>query len=306
MTEKADNQESLPFPSSNGAGKKADVRAGGGSGARAASKRKSLPYCDLDPSSWRDYVDIELGSLWLFGSREKGNGHSLDYHGNFIPQIATQLLTRYSKQGDVVLDLFLGSGTTAIEALNLGRRCIGVELQPELVCQVRSKIGRPHIDRDIFVLQGDSTCRETMRSIRHVLGQLGESHAHLLILHPPYWDIVQFSSDPKDISNAASLDEFLSSFRRAARIGCELLEPCRFAGLVIGDKYTAGELVPLGFLTMQAMMDVGFRLKSIVVKNIEGNEIGKGKANNLWRYRALAGGFYIFKHEYVIVFQKPG
>ena len=36
-----------------------------------------------------------------------------------------------------------------------------------------------------------------------------------------------------------------------------------------------------------------------------GNERGKGKANNLWRYRALAGGFYIFKHEYVIIFDKP-
>ena len=33
-------------------------------------------------------------------------------------------------------------------------------------------------------------------------------------------------------------------------------------------------------------------------------EKAKGKDANLWRYRALAGGFYIFKHEYVMVFQK--
>jgi hypothetical protein len=43
-----------------------------------------------------------------------------------------------------------------------------------------------------------------------------------------------------------------------------------------------------------------------VVKNIEGNERGKGRTNHLWRYRALAGGYYIFKHEYVIIFRKPG
>jgi hypothetical protein len=41
------------------------------------------------------------------------------------------------------------------------------------------------------------------------------------------------------------------------------------------------------------------------VKNIEGNEFGKGRTNNLWRYRALRGGFYIFKHEYVLICQKP-
>lgn len=306
MTDEAGNQQSLPFAT---AGQDTDAPPPSdevGIGAAKARRRKTLPYCDLDPSRWRDYPDIELGSLWLFGSREKGNGHSLDYHGSFIPQIAAQLLTRYTKAGDIVLDLFLGSGTTAIEAANTRRRCIGVEIQPDLVRQVRSKIGEPRIDRDIFILQGDSTSSRTARAVRRVLARLGEAHAHLLILHPPYWDIIRFSPDPLDMSNSRSLDEFLTSFRRAAKIGYELLEPGRFAGLVIGDKYTAGELVPLGSLTMQVMTDIGFRLKSIVVKNIEGNEIGKGKANNLWRYRALAGGFYIFKHEYVIIAQKPG
>ncbi len=55
---------------------------------------------------------------------------------------------------------------------------------------------------------------------------------------------------------------------------------------------------------MQKMNEIGFKTKSIIVKNIEGNEIGKGKTGNLWRYRALAGGFYIFKHEYIIIFEK--
>src|SRR5438034_11804319 len=75
--------------------------------------------------------------------------------------------------------------------------------------------------------------------------------------------------------------------------------------VIIRYKYTSSDLVPLGFYCLQAMNDVGFRTKSIVVKNIEGNEVGKGRTNNLWRYRALRGGFYIFKHEYVLIFQKP-
>ncbi|HOP80476.1 MAG TPA: DNA methyltransferase [Armatimonadota bacterium] len=266
---------------------------------------KSLAYSDIDPARWREYTDIKLDSLWIFDSREKGNGHSFDYHGNYIPQIATQLFTRYTKQGDIVLDLFLGSGTTAIEALNRGRRCIGVELKPELVEHVRGKIPDESLDREIFALQGDSTDPQTAERVRQVLGDLGESHAQLLILHPPYWDIISFSQNPSDISNAESLEDFLDGFARVAKNGFDLLEPGRFAGLIIGDKYSSGELIPLGFLTMQVMTDTGFKLKSIVVKNIEGNEIGKGRTNNLWRYRALAGGFYLFKHEYVIIFEKP-
>jgi hypothetical protein len=74
--------------------------------------------------------------------------------------------------------------------------------------------------------------------------------------------------------------------------------------LVIGDKYAKGEWIPLGFLTMNEITRRGFRLKSIVVKNFE-DTAGKRNQKELWRYRALAGGFYIFKHEYIFIFEKP-
>ena len=130
-------------------------------------------------------------------------------------------------------------------------------------------------------------------------------HAQLLMLHPPYHDIVQFSDDPADLSNATSLCAFLDLFQTAAQHGFELLEAGRFSVLVVGDKYAKGELIPLGFYSLARMQQVGFRLKAIVVKNIAGNERGKGRDSNLWRYRALAGGYYIFKHEYVMIFEKP-
>ena len=134
---------------------------------------------------------------------------------------------------------------------------------------------------------------------------MGADHAQLLVLHPPYHDIIRFSEDSAHLSNTPSLEAFLDLFETVARHGLDLLEPSRFAVLVIGDKYAKGELIPVGFYCMQRMQRVGFRTKGIVVKNITGNELGKGRDSNLWRYRALAGGYYIFKHEYVIMFQKP-
>src|SRR3990172_7664174 len=104
---------------------------------RMSKREKILPYSDIDLARWKDYGDVDTDSLWLVNARAKGDGHELDYHGNFVPQIATQMFTRYTKAGDIVLDLFLGAGTSAIEAANLGRKCIGVELKPELVDHVR-------------------------------------------------------------------------------------------------------------------------------------------------------------------------
>ncbi len=266
---------------------------------------KTPPYSDIDLNRWREYDHVWTDSLWMIPSRDSSGGHRLDYHGNFVPQIATQTYLRYTREGDVVLDLFLGSGTSAIEAVRLNRRFVGVELKPELVETVRAKVPADLLDRRIHVLQGDSTTEGAAARVREALASMDVDRAHLLVLHPPYHDIIQFSDAPVDLSNAPTLEAFLDLFESAARHGFELLEPGRFAVLVIGDKYTQGQLIPLGFYCLDRMQRVGFRTKGIVVKNITGNERGKGQSSNLWRYRALQGGFYIFKHEYVIVFQKP-
>lgn len=271
----------------------------------SAESAKRKPWSDLDLNRWREYDEVLTDSLWSFPQRASGDGHQLDYHGNFIPQIATQMMTRYSRQDEIVLDLFLGSGTTAIEAARLGRRCVGVELKPELVAYVRRKI-KPHLlDRRIQLLEGDSARPEIVERVSARLELMEAQFAQLLILHPPYADIIKFSDLPADLSNAPSLAAFLNGFEAVARHGYRLLAPGRFAALVIGDKYANGELVPLGFWCMERMNRVGFKTKAIIVKNIEGNEKGKGKSANLWRYRALAGGYYIFKHEYIMVFFKP-
>jgi DNA modification methylase len=267
---------------------------------------KILPYSDIDVTRWREYDHVETGSLWIFNGRDRQNGHQLDYHGNCVPQILTQLLTRYTKQEEVILDLFLGSGTSAIEAVNLGRQAIGVELKPDMAAYVREKLEEQGKVEQVSIINGDSSQFDwTGRAIKRALKQFDREQVQFLFLHPPYADIIRFSESENDLSNAASTEAFLDQFEQVCRLGYEMLEPGRFAGLVIGDKYADGELIPLGFYCMERMNRVGFKTKSVIVKNISGNEKAKGRMTNLWRYRALVGGFYIFKHEYVFLFQKP-
>jgi len=85
----------------------------------------------------------------------------------------------------------------------------------------------------------------------------------------------------------------------------DLLATGRYLAIVIGDKYANSEWVPLGFYLMQETMrrDPCLKLKSILIKNMANNR-AKLRQENLWRYRALVGGFYVFKHEYILVFKK--
>lgn len=265
---------------------------------------KTTAYNDINLKEWKNYPEIKTDTFWQFPTRLRTGGHSNEYHGNYIPQIAQQLLQRYTKKGDVVLDLFFGSGTTGIEALNENRRCIGVELKQELVDSVSQKFSQKELVTDMNLICGDSASDKIVDKIQARLEVMGEEKAQLLILHPPYDDIIKFSDKKEDLSNCSSTEEFYDLFEKVAENGYKLLEKDRFAALIIGDSYKNSEVQPLGFECMDRMKNLGFKLKSIIVKDIQGNERAKGKTANLWRYRALAGGFSIFQHEYIFIFQK--
>lgn len=265
---------------------------------------KTTSYSDINLKSWRDYSHVKTDTLWEFPTRLREGGHSNEYHGNYIPQIAQQLYERFTKKGDVVLDLFFGSGTSGIEAVNMQRRCIGVELKDELAESVSQKFTPKQLVTDVNIICADSASEIAKEKIQARLDVMGTKKAQFLVLHPPYDDIIKFSDKKEDLSNCSSTEEFYELFEKVAKNGYDLLEKGRFAALIIGDSYKDSQIQPLGFECMRRMNNLGFITKSIIVKDIQGNEKAKGKTANLWRYRALAGGFYIFKHEYVMIMQK--
>ena len=62
------------------------------------------------------------------------------YPAKFIPHIARNLIKQYSVRGDLVVDPFVGCGTTCVEAKVLGRRSIGTDINPVAVLIARAKI----------------------------------------------------------------------------------------------------------------------------------------------------------------------
>ena len=287
--------------------KTANEKAGFDSGKKQTKKTaRKAPVNDLDLNLWREYDDIITDSLWLIPERDRSGTHLADYHGNFVPQIPYQAMRRFTKAGDIVIDPFLGSGTTLIECRRLGRHGIGIERKPELAEQARERITNENNPRKVKtqVLTGDSSdLTATPKLIAGALKSLNSKQAQLAVLHPPYHSIIKFSDSPDDLSNCTDVATFTEKFGRVVDLVTPFLETDRFLVLVIGDMYERGEWIPLGFYCMQEVMKRGYNLKSVVVKDMQGNR-AKRNLENIWRYRALAGGFYIFKHEYVMFFRK--
>lgn len=266
-------------------------------------KIKNNRINDLNLARWKDYNEILTDSLWLMEKRDRAKGHDASYWGNFVPQIPRQLMLRYTRKGDWILDPFMGSGTSAIEAYKMERNAIGIDLNPAILSSAKSKIEaiREEDVHNVHICfhNGDSSRID----YDEILKEEGCQEIKLAILHPPYHDIIKFSDIEGDLSICPEQETFLEKIGIVAEKCNKVMSKDGHLALVIGDKYENGRWIPLGFLSMNEIMKKGFYLKSIIVKNYEETR-GKRGSQELWRYRALVGGYYLFKHEYIFLFTK--
>ena len=92
------------------------------------SEKTQNDILDLEEISSLDWELAEADTRYLT--------HGIHpYSAKYIPQIPNYLISRLSKKDDLILDPFLGSGTTLVEANLLGRNVIGIDINP-LACLI--------------------------------------------------------------------------------------------------------------------------------------------------------------------------
>lgn len=257
----------------------------------------------FDEEHWKE-IDINIDSLWLIGPRAKGGKRENNYHGNFVPQIPDNLVRRYTEEGDIVLEPFMGSGTTLYECERLKRNYIGFDINADIIEHVKGKmLDCQDIQFDIY----NCDCTDSVASeqcIKESLKRMGKQRVDFVLSHPPYWDILKFTDLPNDLSNISSLQQFLNLFVVSTQNAIKYLRAGKHFAVVVGDLYRDSEVVPLGFYMMYAIKkNIKCKLKGIVVKDMVGNRAKLG-IEALWRYRTLKSDNFLFKHEYIFVFKK--
>lgn len=250
-------------------------------------------FSDLDGiTKWSPFnFKLESTTMWSFPNRGDWATHNPKYRGNWSPYIPRNLILRYTKEDDIVLDQFLGSGTTVVEAKLLKRNSIGIDINDYSI-----KISKGNVS---FGEDG-KYCPNIYKGDARNLNYIEDCSVDLICTHPPYSNIIKYSEGLEGDLSLLAVVPFLEEINKVAKESYRVLKRDKYCAILMGDIRQKKHIVPLGFQVMQQFLNSGFVLKEIVIK-----EQHNCKANSFWYNRSLQYNFLLIAHEYVFIFRKP-
>ena len=237
-----------------------------------------------------DNFEQEMTTIWSFKERGNWATHNPNYRGNWSPYIPRNILLRYSKEKDLVLDQFVGGGTTLVEAKLLNRNCIGIDINSEAI-----KLCKKVIDFDIPNAGNITLIKGNAQN----LSKIKDKSIDLICTHPPYANIIKYSDGIKNDLSLLKVNDFIDAMKPVATESFRVLKDDKYCAILIGDTRKNGRVIPLGYRVMKIFLNAGFKLKEIIIK-----EQHNCKATGYWKSSSLKYNFLLLAHEYLYIFVK--
>ncbi|MCP4503488.1 MAG: hypothetical protein GY822_26450 [Deltaproteobacteria bacterium] len=253
------------------------ARSSGPSRPRDLSDGTKNPYVRYRPLK-KPVLEEQVTTLWDFPSQHYGNKQQglASYKGATPSYVIWNILEKYTKPGDVVLDPFCGSGTTLDVCEDLDRKGIGFDLH-----SLRESIGVA----DARTLPLDN------RSI------------DLAFLDPPYADNLVYSDDDRCIGKTFAEDgSYLEAMEEVFE---EMLRVVKVGGIIavyVQDIYKKkdGTLFPLGAALLHLGVS-GFDLVDHVCVVRRNKDLEKQN----YKQAAIDQGFMLRGFNHLLLFRVP-
>jgi DNA modification methylase len=232
----------------------------------------------------RPTLRLETTTLWEYPSQHYGQGSmqgDKGYIGATPSWVIWQLLQRYTREGDVVVDPMCGSGTTIDVCTDLKREPIGFDLNPQ-----RDDIG--HADARQLPLKNNS--------------------ADFVFIDPPYSTHVDYSDDPRCIGKLSAGGEdggraYYESMEQVIGEIARVLRPKRYMGLYVSDSFkkrkSGGDFMPIGF-ELFAIMRRHFEPVDIIAVVRHNTKLKRGN----WHKAAEKENFFLRGFNYLFIMKR--
>jgi len=221
-------------------------------------------------------LPVMTTTLWDYASRTHGEGGQGDnaYVGSTPSYLIANLLARYTRPGQLVVDPMCGSGTTLDVARQMDRRALGYDVAPS----------RP----DIF--------RADARKL-----PLEDAKADFVFVDPPYSNHVRYSGRPDCIGELdARGDAYYPAMEAAIADMDRVLRPERFMALYVSDSFELGK----------PFEAIGFKLFGALCRHFTPVDIvavcrhNRTLMRNHWHTSAVEGNYLLRGFNYLFIMYK--
>jgi len=219
---------------------------------------------------------LEATTCWDYPTQSYGKTPKGDNKFNGVTPafVIWNLIQRYTKPGDLVVDCMAGSGTTIDVAKEEGRRVIGYDIAPR---------------RD-DIIQNDA---------RHL--PLTENSVDFHFIDSPYSDNIWYSDHPDCIGKISCEDpRFFIELEKVVKELHRTLKHGKVLGWVIADQNKRGKFTPVGFKLYRILRKY-FETIEIVVIVIHNQRSNTPK----WEYKAVKYNFFLRGFRYLFIMMKP-
>ena len=205
------------------------------------------------------------------------------------------LILKYSRKGDVVLDQMVGSGTTLIECKLLNRNAIGVDVNHDAIMVCCDRLNFNYTSNG-----GNKLEIKTYVGDARKLDKVKSESIDLIATHPPYARIITYTKQKTegDLSNL-SIRKYVEEMQKVAEESIRVLKPNRYCAILVGDTRRSRHYVPIAYRIMQKFLDASFILKEDIIKR---QWKMKGTRE---KWRSKENDFFLIAHEHLFVFRKP-
>ena len=232
----------------------------------------------VSPEAWAmlGRTDLEAYTCWDFPTQSDREIEAGDaaFNGVTPARCAVNLVRRYTKAGQLVVDPMAGSGTVGSVARALGRRAVMFDLVP----------------RHSSIVRADARAWPVPDEV-----------ATLAVVDSPYSDNVRYGDDPRCLGRISCRDpRFYEEMGRVAAEARRVLRPGGVLAWIIADEYRAGRYTPVGFRLL-ALLTEGFEPIDTVILVRHHDR----SASPMWEHRARRFNFYLRGFKFLFILRKP-
>lgn len=240
-----------------------------------ASSSALLP---VSPEAWAmlGRTDLEAYTCWDFPTQSDPGARAGDasFNGVTPARCAANLIRRYTRRGQLVVDPMSGSGTIGEVARALGRRCVSFDLVP----------------RGPFVFRADARA-----------WPLQDGCGSLAVVDSPYSDNLRYGEDPRCLGRISCRDpRFYEEMNRVASEVHRVLCPGGVVAWIISDEYRRRHYTPVGFRLFDVLAAAFEPIDTIVLIRHHDRS-----ASPMWEHRARRFNFFLRGFKFLFILRKP-